>query len=124
MFEVPIILGLLGWHEMVLIGLAAVLLFGRRLPEVGRSLGRGIVELKKGLRGVARSGPWEQRGLANESQHVTWHDRVVVEESGPVRAVLAIKGSLTPGDKDKRFYDYTARLYFTAGSPSVRIVFT
>ncbi len=53
MFEVPIILGLLGWHEMVLIGLAAVLLFGRRLPEVGRSLGRGIVELKKGLRGVA-----------------------------------------------------------------------
>ena len=46
-------MALLGWHEMVLIGIVAVLLFGRRLPEVGRSLGRGIVELKKGLRGVA-----------------------------------------------------------------------
>ena len=55
MSEVPIILTLfsLGWPEMVLIGVVAVLLFGRRLPEVGRSLGRGIVELKKGLRGVA-----------------------------------------------------------------------
>ena len=36
---------------MVLLGLA-VLLFGKRLPEVGRSLGRGIIEFKKGLRGV------------------------------------------------------------------------
>lgn len=29
-----------------------VLLFGKRLPEVGRSLGKGIVEFKKGLKGV------------------------------------------------------------------------
>lgn len=42
----------LGPYELIAIGVAAVLLFGRRLPEVGRSLGRGIVELKKGLRGV------------------------------------------------------------------------
>ncbi len=36
---------------MVVFGLA-VLLFGKRLPEVGRSLGRGIIEFKKGIRGV------------------------------------------------------------------------
>jgi sec-independent protein translocase protein TatA len=36
---------------MLLLGLG-VLLFGKRLPEVGRSLGRGIVEFKKGLNGV------------------------------------------------------------------------
>ena len=55
MIEVPTVLALfnLGVPEMLAIGVAAVLLFGRRLPEVGRSLGRGIVELKKGLRGVA-----------------------------------------------------------------------
>jgi sec-independent protein translocase protein TatA len=29
-----------------------VLLFGRRLPEVGRYLGKGIVEFKKGLKGL------------------------------------------------------------------------
>jgi len=36
---------------MVVLGVA-VLMFGKRLPEVGRTLGRGIVEFKKGIRGV------------------------------------------------------------------------
>lgn len=40
----------LGWPELLVIGGLAILLFGRRLPEVGRSLGKGIVEFKKGLR--------------------------------------------------------------------------
>ena len=38
--------------ELMVVLAIAVLLFGKRLPEVGRSLGRGIVEFKKGLRGV------------------------------------------------------------------------
>jgi sec-independent protein translocase protein TatA len=38
--------------EMIVVMLVAVLLFGKRLPEVGRSLGKGIIEFKKGLRGV------------------------------------------------------------------------
>ncbi len=36
---------------MMLLGIA-VLLFGKRLPEVGRSLGKGIIEFKKGLSGA------------------------------------------------------------------------
>ncbi len=44
--------GSLGPMEMMLIMGLGVLLFGKRLPEVGRSLGRGIVEFKKGLNGV------------------------------------------------------------------------
>jgi sec-independent protein translocase protein TatA len=42
----------LGPMELVIVMGIAVLLFGKRLPEVGRSLGRGIVEFKKGLNGV------------------------------------------------------------------------
>ena len=41
-----------GPMEMLIIGAIAVLLFGKRLPEVGRSLGKGIVEFKKGIRGI------------------------------------------------------------------------
>jgi TatA/E family protein of Tat protein translocase len=33
-------------------GFVALMIFGRRLPEVGRSLGKGIMEFKKGLAGV------------------------------------------------------------------------
>ena len=45
-------LAMLGWQELLVIGVVAVLIFGRRLPEVGRSLGQGLVEFKKGLHGV------------------------------------------------------------------------
>ena len=44
------------WHpgpwEMVVLLLIALLLFGKRLPEVGRSMGKGIVEFRRGLKGV------------------------------------------------------------------------
>ena len=44
--------GQLGWMEILIILGLGVVLFGRRLPEVGRYLGKGIVEFKKGTRGV------------------------------------------------------------------------
>ena len=51
--NVPLAFGFApGPMEMLIIGVIAVLLFGKRLPEVGRSLGKGIVEFKKGIRGI------------------------------------------------------------------------
>ncbi|MBI1303185.1 MAG: twin-arginine translocase TatA/TatE family subunit [Phycisphaera sp.] len=40
-----------GWEWIVLL-VIGLLLFGRRLPEVGRSIGQGIKEFKKGLKDV------------------------------------------------------------------------
>jgi len=40
--------GVSSW-EMVLLFVVALLLFGKRLPEVARSLGKGMMEFKKGL---------------------------------------------------------------------------
>jgi sec-independent protein translocase protein TatA len=40
----------LGGPEIFLASLVALLLFGPRLPKVMRSLGKGIVEFKKGIR--------------------------------------------------------------------------
>lgn len=42
--------GPLGTTELLVILVIALLIFGRRLPEVGRSLGQGIQEFKRGLR--------------------------------------------------------------------------
>ena len=43
----------LGMGEVLVILIVALLIFGSRLPEVGRSLGRGLVEFKEGLKGTA-----------------------------------------------------------------------
>lgn len=42
----------LGGQEILLLVVLGVLLFGRKLPEVGRSLGKTFVEFKKGVRGL------------------------------------------------------------------------
>lgn len=47
-------LAMIGWQEFLVIGIVAVLIFGRRLPEVGRSLGQGLMEFKKGLKSVKK----------------------------------------------------------------------
>lgn len=45
-------IGMPGPTELIVIGLVGLLIFGNRLPDVGRSLGRGIVEFKRGIRGI------------------------------------------------------------------------
>ncbi|MCA9075414.1 MAG: twin-arginine translocase TatA/TatE family subunit [Planctomycetaceae bacterium] len=44
--------GMPGPMEMLVIGVIALLLFGKRLPEVARNLGSSMNEFQKGLRNV------------------------------------------------------------------------
>ena len=50
----PIVLafGIPGGWEWIAIVVVALLIFGRRLPDVARSVGKSIVEFKKGIREV------------------------------------------------------------------------
>ena len=42
----------LGTGELLIVGVVVLLLFGSRLPSVMRSLGKGVVEFKKGVNGI------------------------------------------------------------------------
>src|SRR5437868_15341468 len=42
----------LGPMEIMVLVVIGVLLFGRKLPDVGRYLGKSIVEFKKGVKGL------------------------------------------------------------------------
>lgn len=74
---------LLAPSHMIIIGLVALLIFGHRLPEVGRSLGRSIVEFKKGIKGIE-----DDVQDASKKQDV---DRQIEQEK-PYRAPLTSDG--------------------------------
>lgn len=44
--------GMPGPFELIIVAAIILLLFGNRLPSTMRSLGRGIVEFKKGVQGI------------------------------------------------------------------------
>lgn len=41
-----------GGPEWIVLLVLGLLIFGKRLPDVGRSIGRGIVEFKRGIKGI------------------------------------------------------------------------
>jgi sec-independent protein translocase protein TatA len=50
-----------GWPEIVLILLIAVLIFGaKKLPEIGRGMGKGIREFREGLKDDQEKTPDEK----------------------------------------------------------------
>ena len=62
----------LGPMEIVVIVVLGVLLFGRKLPDMGRYLGKSITEFRKGMKGLeddvenVGSAPMAQPGVQGE----------------------------------------------------------
>jgi sec-independent protein translocase protein TatA len=60
--------GFIGFPELLLLGLVALLVFGpKRLPEMGRSLGRGMREFKDSVSGD--KGESERLEIPSELTH-------------------------------------------------------
>lgn len=61
------ILPTMGPAEMLIVALLAVLLFGSKLPDVARQLGRQMAELKRGISGFEQ----EFRSAANSATNTS-----------------------------------------------------
>jgi sec-independent protein translocase protein TatA len=52
-----ILLGVIGWPQVILIMVAILLLFGgRKIPELMRGLGKGVKEFKEGIKDDEKPG--------------------------------------------------------------------
>lgn len=90
--------GGIGWQEILLIMVVLLLFFGRRIPEVMRSLGKGVSQFKKGLsevedevRSVVAETSMETPGAESEKKSVD-------ELSGP-RPDADVASRKTSGDE-------------------------
>jgi len=101
------------------------------IPRSGPALvSRMVVEGRE----VATDGKlvlWRQDSPSLEAGEVaqveSFHgevSKVVVEQSGPVRAVVRIEGSHRADKGERAWLPFIVRLYFHAGSPSVRMMHT
>ncbi len=56
----------LGFQELALVGVVAVLLFGKRLPEVARSFGKSYSEFRRGLTDIQSTFDYTDMGSASK----------------------------------------------------------
>ena len=73
----------MGMQELVVIGIIAVLLFGKKLPEVARSMGKSYQQFKSGLSDIQSSvdvpdtyssSPSSSGGYPNSSSYDDYDD--------------------------------------------------
>lgn len=80
----------LGFGELLVVMVVALLVFGGRLPQVGRSLGQGLLQFKKGLSDAADESIDSEDSTGDEAESgvagllETPHDEVPVEPDGVV----------------------------------------
>jgi sec-independent protein translocase protein TatA len=60
----------LGVGELAVIGIISVLLFGRKLPDMAKYLGRSVVEFKKGMHGPEKRGRDDEPDLGEAGSPV------------------------------------------------------
>lgn len=71
----------LGMQELIIVGVIAILLFGKRLPEVARSMGQSYTQFKKGLSDIqgefnSAMDPYSQPATAQRyDANEDWDDR-------------------------------------------------
>ena len=99
-------IGMPGPVELLIILAIGLLIFGRRLPEVGRSLGRSIVEFKRGIRDIqneiedeaARPAPPSSKAPAKAAPQIEAPEGVQAQGSRIVEEPVAEKLKADTGE--------------------------
>ena len=73
----------IGVPELIVLVLLGVLLFGRKLPDIGRSLGKTVTEFKKGFTGVEEEITTTSSARSVEPEAVKPPQRVTPTTSAP-----------------------------------------
>ena len=78
-------MGNLGIQEMLIIFVIALLVFGpKKLPEIGKSLGKGIAEFKKASHDLAKT--WEEEVNTEKAKNISADEKTPDSESGTKQA--------------------------------------
>ncbi len=73
----------LGIQELIVIFIVALLVFGpKRLPELGKSLGKGLAELKKAMQGVKEQMDVELHDTKQPAAHAEDNDKANNDREG------------------------------------------
>jgi len=85
-------LGVQGLVTLVLLGLVGLLIFGKRLPEMGRNLGKSLVEFKHGLKSVREDIGLD--GLVEGAPRQTDVGRLVCQDGKPLPEAGSVEEEL------------------------------
>jgi sec-independent protein translocase protein TatA len=80
--------------DMLIVGIVAIMLFGNRLPEVARSLGRSLNEFKKGMQELENE---VKTSIYSEpTNRMTYQDRIQPSAPRPEPAPPATAQTAAP----------------------------
>jgi sec-independent protein translocase protein TatA len=88
--------GSLGLGEMMFLGIIAVLLFGKRLPDVGRSLGKALAEFKKGLSEIHDQVDWSS--TSSETHRAPYEGDNPETDDEPTAPRFELPGDAQPNE--------------------------
>jgi hypothetical protein len=107
---------------------------GQCVWRIGRSGTNLVRSISFGEKTVAVNGrlvgevedrsQWQSRHVLRMEDFISEITSAVLEQTGPVRVVVKIEGKHKFAESDRRWLPFVVRLYFYAGSHSVRMVHT